>query len=192
MASIPWPIMRRMVFCKRCGNYDATASPVCPRCGAGLLQGGQESVTSDARYYWAAPEADERPRVSAEPAGHIRRFVAILIDSVLLVCISTAGASAFVLIGGSSGVSIFLIAVIFAVAYEPGFVAASGATPGKIAMRLRVVNEHGERVSVGQSIARWLVKQVSNALLIPLFVPLFSKRRRALHDMVVSTFVVQV
>jgi uncharacterized RDD family membrane protein YckC len=157
-----------------------------------LLQGGQESVTSDARYYWAAPDEDDQPRVSAEPAGHVRRFVAILIDSILLVCIGTAGAAAFALMGGFSGVSIFLIAVTFAIAYEPGFVAAGGATPGKIAMRLRVVNEYGERVSVGQSIARWIVKQVFNALVIPLLVPLFSKRRRALHDMVVSTFVVQL
>lgn len=184
--------MRRMVFCRRCGNYDATASPVCPKCGAGILQAGQESATSDARYYWAAPEADDQPRISAEPAGHVRRFVAILIDSILLVCIGTAGASAFVFIGGFSGVSIFLIATIFVIAYEPGFVAASGATPGKSAMRLRVVNEFGERVSVGQSIARWIVKHGFNALVIPLFVPLFSKRRRALHDMVVSTFVVQL
>jgi uncharacterized RDD family membrane protein YckC len=186
--------MRRMVFCKRCGNYDATASPVCPKCGAGLLQAGQESVFSDARYYWAAPETetDDRPRVSAVPAGHVRRFVAILIDSILLVCIGTAGASAFVFIGGFYGVSIFLIAMALAIAYEPGFIAASGATPGKSAMGLRVVNEYGEPVSLGQSIARWAIKQVFNALVVPLFVPLFSKRRRALHDMVVSTYVVQL
>lgn len=128
---------------------------------------------------------------NSEPAGHVQRFVAILIDQVLLGVLLGLSVAAMLSIGGMAGTLISLAASLAAIVYEPYFIASKGATLGKSAMGLRVIGKDGGSVSGGQSVARFLLKLIFNSLFIPIFIPLFAEKRRALHDMVAGTFVVQ-
>jgi uncharacterized RDD family membrane protein YckC len=84
-----------------------------------------------------------------------------------------------------------LISNIVLVLYFTGFHAAHGRTPGKALMRLRVVNQAGQNPGIVNSFLGAFVKILSmSVLLIPFFYAFFNSRRRALHDMVADTCVV--
>jgi len=185
-----------MTFCKRCGRYAADAASVCPQCGADLRAAGHESVPGK----FAEPiVSDEGLAVtgamfgsSMEPAGHVQRFVSLLIDLLIAGLLGIAGVGALVFVGGILGVLIVLAIALVGLVYEPYFIAVKGATPGKSMADLCVVNKAGGPVSVGQSVVRWLAKFLLSGFVIPFFVPFFTSKRRALHDMIAGTYVVRI
>jgi len=183
--------MRPMIFCQRCGNYDAASSPVCPKCGAGIIQAGHESIPAYVRPFGQNRYEGSESDLVMEPAGHIQRLIALLLDSFVEVSLGGGGAAIFIFMGGQAGVILGVTGVVLALAYEPVFIAVRGATPGKSATGLRVVNENGERVSLMQSVARWIFKLFFNAPLIPMLFPLITKGRQAVHDIAVSTYVIK-
>jgi uncharacterized RDD family membrane protein YckC len=66
------------------------------------------------------------------------------------------------------------------------------ATPGKIAMKIKVVDENGLRLSLGNAIGRSLSKIISSFIcLIGYFMDFFTKDEQALHDMIAKTYVVK-
>jgi len=67
-----------------------------------------------------------------------------------------------------------------------------GATVGKMAMSLRVVDEQGNRISFGRATGRFFAKFVSGIiLLIGYIMVAFTERKRALHDMMAGTLVIK-
>ena len=67
-----------------------------------------------------------------------------------------------------------------------------GATVGKMAMGLRVVDEQGNRISFGRATGRFFAKFVSGIiLLIGYIMVAFTERKRALHDMMAGTLVIK-
>ena len=66
------------------------------------------------------------------------------------------------------------------------------ATWGKRALGLAVVDENGERIGFGQASGRFWGKLLSAVVLVGLLLPAFRRDRRALHDLLASTFVVGV
>jgi uncharacterized RDD family membrane protein YckC len=75
--------------------------------------------------------------------------------------------------------------------YLTGFVAAHGQTPGKTVMKLRVVTETGEKPSLLNSFLRALVLILSINFIFPLIYPFINPQRRALHDVIAGTYVVE-
>lgn len=194
--------MRGMIFCKRCGNYAADGLDACPKCNANLFESGHPSLVGGviraSSPAAAAPKAAAGAAAGAmfgygsEPAGHVQRFVALLIDGIIQGLILGLGFAATVVLGRDlTGVLILGAVALVVVVYEPYFIAAKGATPGKSAMHLRVVGRDGAPVSAGQSVARFLIKGILNQFFIPLFVPLFNPKHQGLHDMITSTYVVR-
>ena len=190
--------MRGMIFCKRCGNYAADGLEACPKCNSNLFEFGHPSLVGGI----VKPAGASTPSAAqtsggamlgggTEPAGHLKRFLSLVIDSILQSLIVGVGFAAGYFIGGTAGLIAMGVTLLLMLVYEPYFIASKGATPGKSAMSLRVVNREGGPVSAGQSVARYLLKQILSGFFIPWFVPLFSDRRRALHDMIVGTYVVQ-
>jgi uncharacterized RDD family membrane protein YckC len=75
--------------------------------------------------------------------------------------------------------------------YLTGFVAAHGKTPGKAIMRIRVVEENGQKPSLLNSFLRAIVLIFSMGLFfLPLAFALFNPQRRAIHDLIAGTYVV--
>lgn len=93
-------------------------------------------------------------------------------------------------------VLVTLGAVVYAlwtIGYFVGFWASqTGETPGDRVMRIRVVAADGERLKLGRAVLRAIALVVGT---IPLFAGelliLFDRRRRAFHDLVARTVVVE-
>jgi uncharacterized RDD family membrane protein YckC len=76
--------------------------------------------------------------------------------------------------------------------YLAGFHAAHGKTPGKSLLRLRVVDQNGQKPLFLKSLLRGLVCAISLYFYgLPLLYAFFNPQRRALHDFVAGTYVVE-
>lgn len=84
-----------------------------------------------------------------------------------------------------------LIGILIPAVYNTFFVGRFGATPGKMACRLKVVTPEGEKVTyaraLGRNFAEWLSAIVMG---IGYLMAAFDSEKRALHDRICSTRVV--
>jgi uncharacterized RDD family membrane protein YckC len=187
--------MRAMIFCKRCGTYAADGLENCPKCAAALFDTGEPTLVSGTVRPAPSMAAGTRAAnamfgPSDEPAGHGPRFVALLIDSFLIGIIIVIGAGVTLFVGqGLVSVLILLLCMAVALAYEPYFIVTQGATPGKQAMGLRVVDKDGGDVGPGKAILRYVLKSILSGIFW--IVALFTEKRQCLHDLIVGTYVVR-
>lgn len=139
----------------------------------------------------------EHVHIRLEPAGVGSRFLAVLIDAVIVMAISLFLMTGlqFLLppgIAAAIGVTLnFVLTWGWHVWFE---VKNQGRTPGKRALRLRVIDARGLPVSLHQSLVRNIVRVLD-------FVPAFygvgaiamlvSPSRRRLGDLVADTLVVR-
>jgi uncharacterized RDD family membrane protein YckC len=76
--------------------------------------------------------------------------------------------------------------------YMAGFTFAHGQTPAKGLLRIRVVDENGEKLGPVKSLLRALLLVFSIQLLfIPMAYAFFNPQRRAFHDFIVGTYVIE-
>ncbi|HKC24628.1 MAG TPA: RDD family protein [Thermoanaerobaculia bacterium] len=145
----------------------------------------------------------------APPAAGLRyadfgvRFGAKLLDGVLMWIVNMAISFAFfgvlmrraTLGQGFLAMQLALMAVELVVnaAYVVFFLGRFGATLGKMALRLRVVNPDGSPISYGKAVGRYFAEMLSGLTLgIGYLMAGFDSERRALHDRVASTRVIRV
>ena len=84
-------------------------------------------------------------------------------------------------------ISDFIVALYFA-----GFNAAHGQTPAKALLRLRVVDQAGQKPGLVKAFLRALALIFSMSLFfLPLTYAFFNPQRRALHDFIAGTYVVE-
>lgn len=92
-------------------------------------------------------------------------------------------------VGVMMGFQLFTYAT--AIAYYTLFLHYRGATPGKMALGLKVIRSDGSPLGWGVSIGRYFMYLVSGLILgIGYFMAGFDKEKRALHDRVCDTRVV--
>lgn len=137
-----------------------------------------------------------------EYAGFWIRVAASLIDTVLILIITFPLVYAIYgedyfdpeLTGLVAGPADFLITWVFPAVAVVLFWISRQATPGKLALSLRIVDaDTGGRLSVGQSVIRYLGYYVSA---IPLCLGLiwvaFDKRKQGWHDKLAHTLVIRI
>lgn len=148
-------------------------------------------------------------------ASFWRRLVAFMIDSIIVafpsMILSGVGAALFapkILSAMNANPSPESISALFS-AY--GFImvlnvvsalffwlyyafmesSAKQATLGKMAMGIKVVDEHGQRISFARATGRTFSKIISYTILyFGFFMAAFTKKRQALHDLIATTYVV--
>ena len=135
-------------------------------------------------------------------AGIGARFVASIIDGVIMQVVQFVLGLAVGLMSGAvstpeQGVGLAVLNMIIVLAitfsYEAFFLAAKGATPGKMAMKIRVVRPDGSKISMGQAWGRTLGKQVSALILmIGYLMAFWDEEKRALHDRMAGTRVIKL
>ena len=134
------------------------------------------------------------------------RFVAILIDSAILftisILLSMAGALVFlqggaVHLGGFSGFFIayeglmFLLNLAIAISYSVYFLTRYSATPGKLALRLKVITSRGGPISASLALGRFFANYLSGLTLgVGYIMAGLDEQKRALHDHICNTRVV--
>ncbi len=133
-------------------------------------------------------------------AGFWVRFVAAIIDSILLGVVGFVIGFVVGLVGGLAGADpevgeIFagLLGFVIGIAYYVVMQSSSRqATFGKLALGLKVTDIEGGRISAGTATAREFSKFLSALiLLIGYIMAAFTPRKQALHDIIAKTLVVK-
>lgn len=133
-------------------------------------------------------------------AGFWKRFAAYAIDTVLLMIVFGILGAVF----GFSGAELFsdedrgaftvfyLVEIALMVLYFAWMHASvNQATLGKLAIGIKVTDDDGQRISLGRGVGRALASIVSSlTLCIGYIMAGFTDRKRALHDMLGGTLVV--
>jgi uncharacterized RDD family membrane protein YckC len=186
-------------FCSECGQPRSAGELarfgdrlICPACKDSYAQKLREGVA---------------PATAMVYAGFWIRFLAVLIDGIILFVVDSI--LNFTVLGTSparfatnpadmgaamSGLGlIWLISVAIQCAYETYFIGKMGATPGKMAMGLKVVRPDGSPVDYGRAAGRYFAKILSGIiLLIGYIMAGFDAQKRALHDMICDTRVIKI
>lgn len=188
----------------------------CSECGRPFPQGelipfGSSFVCATCKDTFA-----HKLREGVNVAGAVRyggfwiRFVAILIDGAILMTVSlllsglgtavffsgrAAGrAGAMVALSGAylaiQGF-LFLVNLAIGVSYQVYFLTRYSATPGKLALRLKVIPAKGGPVSAPLAIGRFFAHYLSMLTLgIGYIMAGFDPQKRALHDRICETRVI--
>ena len=187
--------------CPSCQADNPQESAFCHACGTGLIVHSAQQAEPPPEAPFRPPEAywieeayrGEEPFQAGKPpppgpsadierSGFWNRFVGLLIDALILVIPSMLVAR-FAPGGGES----FLWMVYFI-----GFWAIWGATPGKRLLGMSIERPDGSRIGPGRAIARYFATILSLALLGMGFIMAgLRKDKRALHDLICDTVVVQ-
>ena len=129
-----------------------------------------------------------------EYSGFWRRFVAYVIDNILLSVIFWLLVLVLGGIADDAGVAVayILAAVGWLVYYAAMESSTSQATVGKIALGIQVTDLEGNRISFGKALGRNLAKILSALILyIGFIMAAFTAKKQALHDMIAGTLVVK-
>ena len=142
-------------------------------------------------------------QATTQLAGFWRRFVAYILDAIILGIVSAVvgaiiGAIAHVSTGDTTGVSVRggLVTLILGLLYFGYLWSRSGQTIGYMALGLRLVRVDGQPVTFLFGMIRYLLIYLSFAIcLIPAIVSAFmiglGQRKQAIHDLIVGTLVVR-
>ena len=147
-----------------------------------------------------------------EYASRLQRFIAFIIDVIILaviVGILTAIGIVEFSVSEEASTTDGLIQAIIVVAYYVILTVAFGATLGKMAMGMKVVDRDGNKAGAGPILIREVIARALGALLasvvgagigevvglavglIIVIMILFDERRQGLHDKIGGTFVVK-
>ena len=190
------------VYCTRCGAAAEESARFCPACGNAMTP---DAATAQAAV---APTPVVLPGTGPLYGGFWVRFVAVLIDAILVGAVTTPlsffiglaiGAAGLAvsmpdtgvqLVGAISGLALGVVANWL---YEGLMISsAKQATVGKMILRLRVTDLEGNRLSFARASGRHFAKYLSGMiLLIGYIMAAFTERHQALHDMIAGTLVRQ-
>lgn len=199
------------IFCNKCGSANAPGVQFCSNCGASLAPvpspGSPAQIT--AGQYQSAGYAPAQAR-AAQYGGFWIRFVAFIIDAIVVQIVVFPISLFFMMIGGISSAvggasrdvllsSMWMTGI--AVRAMFGFVAnwlyeaflessSRQATLGKMIFSLKVTDLYGNRISFARATGRHFAKYLSGFIfMIGYIMAGFTERKQALHDMIAGTLV---
>jgi len=198
------------MFCTQCGAQNPDEAKYCYNCGAALPATGTAPVPPVATTVPLPPPLPTKPVV--EYAGFWRRFLAFVIDSLILSIPSSIIAVLFVVPTIAAAIHaqdadmlattiisslvtwiwLGLLISLLPLIYYTFFEASSyQATPGKMALGIVVTDMEGRRISVARSLGRNAGKFISKMILYIGFIMAgLTPKKQALHDMLADCLVV--
>ena len=184
--------------CAACGRPLPAVAQFCPSCGKALARSAAPPEAPPV-VQPAEPEAYVLGRVPSfasedspyfELAGLWSRFFAMLLDSTIVTVGSVFGVLALYQIPGyaafGTGWDTLLVIATQTFYYAVFESSLRCATPGKVALGIRVLRRNGTRVSFGRALARAIARVVP----FELIAALFTDRKQCVHDLLADTIVV--
>ena len=198
------------MFCPKCGKETDASGKFCQWCGSDIESVPVKSV--------ATPEEETTSAVGVY-AGLGRRFIAFIIDIILILIFDLVVASVLGLFRGlqnlyfyayqhqpietltTDGTMVALVSSIVAAygilfvvipwLYYAGFESSrSQATPGKVLMRSVVTDLDGNRVSFARATLRFFGKFISLLIIFIGFLMIgLTKKKQGLHDKIARCLV---
>lgn len=202
------------MFCVRCGTQNEAGAQYCSNCGNPLSGGAPAPSSEGAHPHDPVGVALQAP---LEYAGFWRRFVAYLIDSILIgilwspvqnILMTRFGidpaqlesmspedlassenlAALMSVIGMVTLINIGIQWLYFGLMES----SSKQATVGKMALGMKVTDVRGDRISFARATGRYLAKFPSAMiLLIGYIMAAFTERKQALHDKMAGTLVIR-
>ncbi len=185
------------MFCPACGKEAPEQSKFCQNCGQPLSwEGAQPGI---------AESGASRPAI-VRYAGFWNRFVAYLIDGILVFIVGTgAGAVVGFLLGvnvalrgggakqGAGTVIGFVVGTLTSWLYWSIMESsAKQATLGKMALGLKVTDLKGEPISFARATGRYFGKFISSLILCVGFMMAgWTEKKQALHDIMAGCLVIK-
>jgi uncharacterized RDD family membrane protein YckC len=185
------------VICIECGkSFPADEvirygdSSVCANCKPVFVQKLQEGArllgTMDYAGFWI--------RFAAKLLDGLILLVPILILTVIFLVPALQrpgrGQAPFMSVGLQLGLQLAYYAL--AGVYNIFFLGRYGATPGKMALKIRVVTADGDKISYGRATGRFFGEILSGLVCnIGYIIAAFDDEKRALHDRICNTRVVK-
>ena len=198
----PWHVVRSTA-----GPASAGGNAACASCGQEfpvsemVAYAGQHVCASCKPLYFQRLREGVNLPGTYVYAGFWVRFVAKFVDGII------TGILGFVLqfllmfaIGSSDPndpqVGVMLISTLggigIGLAYQLYFLVNHGATPGKMAMGLKVIRPMGEPITYGRAMGRFFAEWLSGIILyIGYIMVAFDDEKRSLHDRICDTRVVK-
>ena len=198
---------QQVYYCSECGRQ--TPPEQLARFGDRLVCGYCKDAYAQKLREGVAPMTARRY------GGFWLRFVAQFIDGVILsipilvlefvlgaalgVTMSRLGSNpspedTLAVLGPMMGMIgiIWLLAIGLGCTYETFFLVKYGATPGKMAIGVKVIRTDGSPLSIGRAAGRYFAKMLSAMILyIGYIMAGFDEQKRALHDRICDTLVVK-
>ncbi len=92
-----------------------------------------------------------------------------------------------------SGIIAFFVTIFIGMAYSVFFVGWRGQTPGKMALKLKIIQTSGEEMTYGRAFLRWIGYSISGLTLgIGYLMVAFTKQKQGLHDKIAGTYVIRL
>lgn len=184
----------------------------CPKCKQSFPlqtenQADQQQAASDLEpSIPAAMKIETQSGIEATPkAGFWLRVVAALIDAVIVLVLQLLLGSLLTLAGvatsgpsegsiGTMAVLVQLFSFALSFAYYIVFTGHGGQTPGKMALRIKVVRCDGTDISYGRAAFREIpAKFISGIILcIGYLMVAFDDQKQGLHDRMADTYVIKL
>ena len=126
-------------------------------------------------------------------AGRLHRFAAFIIDAVVISVIIVVLSAIGVIDLGEPSTTDQVIEAVISIGYYILLTAAFGATLGKMALGMRVVDANGQHPGFFRVLIRETIGKIVSAfiLLLGYIWILFDGRRQGWHDKIGGTFVVK-
>jgi uncharacterized RDD family membrane protein YckC len=129
------------------------------------------------------------------------RLGALILDSIFILLITWIpmfgiGFVMVLLLGPETGMNAMsIIANLYAFVAQAAYyvvleTSAKQATWGKQIVGIKVTDLNGRRLTVGRALGRYFAKILSGCTIIGWFLPLFTEKKQALHDIVAGTLVI--
>lgn len=207
------------ITCPHCGfskqidpghlPQDATRAH-CPKCGQGFpLRPENPAVTHQAAIatgLYAGRDISTGPAAAGLPkAGFWIRVVATIIDAILVFILQFVLGSLLAVTGSVSGgadegavgnmvILIQIFGYILSFAYYIVFTGHCGQTPGKMALRIKVIRTDGSQISYGRAAFREVPAKFISGIIfgIGYLMVAFDEQKQGLHDRMADTYVIKL
>jgi len=195
-----------VISCPTCGSRQPAGNG-CENCGtryAGASQPeqreGVDGRSEGANTPVLPPGPDSLPK-----AGFWVRFVALFLDSLLVWMVELAlmlGMGWIIAsLGGenlqaTAAMSNLAFLVVFAIStlYYIFFTGYGGQTPGKMAVRVKVIRTDGREIGFGRAVLREVLGKFISAMILGVgyLMAGFDRDKQGLHDKIADTYVVKL
>lgn len=127
--------------------------------------------------------------VGTKYAGFWIRFLAAILDAIIIgIPIGLLQLGLAFATGIISLMYLLELAAIVFVIYMDGI---KGGTPGKLILKLRIVNAQNQIIGIPTAILRYVCKILSGIILgIGFFMIAFTEKKQGLHDKLAKTYVI--
>jgi uncharacterized RDD family membrane protein YckC len=204
------------IFCSKCGAQNSATAQFCQNCGLTLSSNlAPTQAAAPARAYAPAPPVAYVAAPATPYGGFWIRLLAHLIDHIILGAVAAPlffimvlpsivriaheaeqnqePSPEMILTIVSSAFVYIALAFVGQWLYEALLTSSSWqGTIGKRVVRLKVVDEAGNRIGFGRATGRFFAKILSSMFFCIGFIMVgFTERKRGLHDMLAATVVMK-